>query len=451
MDPRDPSQRPSIFDVPDPTEEHRATQSPPSQQSARQYRPRPPVGPDSPMPPGRQGHEGPSRGLVIGLGVCGVLLLLIGGLVARVVLGPDGAAGVAATSPSATAAATVRPSVSATPVASATPRPTPVPTPAGPPQEIALEAWATVSVDVLNVRTEAGPEATSNYSLVRGAVVRVSEGPVAAAGQNWYRVASLGGAAGWASSGWEAEPYLSTLVEDPTLIRCGEVERAVFDVVDGVATPHDPLVIGGLALPAAVFSDLSLGTIELIRGVGGEACFSAQVGSNGMPQVTSQLSVTACGHAEPDGDLFRLRPAAGQPQPVESQVKDPAIVHPSTLVGGPPDNRRSSNLRGVITMMASRPEATGCIYLSVTEDASGVEAYKTFDTTQCSIVHEYNADNLRLSPAAGGDEVWIKLTSRGSQPGIFALEVPVAVAVSASASDESRDAYTYLAYEAACG
>ena len=83
---------------------------------------------------------------------------------------------------------------------------------------------------------------------------------------------------------------MTTLVEDPILIRCGEVEGAVFDVVNGVPTPHDPIAIGELALPAAAFSDESLAAMELIRGVGGEACFSAQVGSDGVPVISAQLA-----------------------------------------------------------------------------------------------------------------------------------------------------------------
>ena len=66
-------------------------------------------------------------------------------------------------------------------------------------------------------------------------------------------------------SGWEVEPFLTTLVEDPTLIRCGEVARPVFDVVNGAPIPHDPIRIGELALPAAGFSDLSLAAIESAR------------------------------------------------------------------------------------------------------------------------------------------------------------------------------------------
>jgi hypothetical protein len=346
--------------------------------------------------------------------------------------------------PSTSASATAEPTVTASP------SPTPEPTPAGPPQGLAVGAWATVAVDELNVRRAADADSTSSYVLVRGAVVHVADGPTVVGGLNWYRIASLGGAVGWVFSGWEAEPFVTTLVEDPVLIRCGEVERSVFDVVNGVPTPHDPIRIGDMALPAAAFSDLSLGAIELLRGVGGEACFSAQVGSDGVPAVSVQLAVNACGHAVADGNFFRLRPAAGQDVPVDAQVKDPAIVHPAVLVGGPPDDRKSSNLRTIVAMMASRDDATGCINLNVTEDADGAEAYQWVETTQCSIVHEYNEHNIRLSPAAGGDTAWIKLSSQAYEPGRFPLDVPVRVSVNASASDESRDAYAWPGYGPAC-
>ena len=154
---------------------------------------------------------------------------------------------VGAASPSATpsASSSISPTASAEPTA--IPSPTPEPTPAGPPQEVPVGAWATVAVDELSVRSAAGTDAASNYILVKGAVVQVAEGPTVVADLNWYRVASLGGAVGWVTSGWVEEPFLTTLVEDPTLIRCGEVGRAVFDVVNGEPTPHDPIAIGELA------------------------------------------------------------------------------------------------------------------------------------------------------------------------------------------------------------
>jgi hypothetical protein len=306
-----------------------------------------------------------------------------------------------------------------------------------------------VAVDELNVRSAAGADAASNYLLVKGSVVQVAEGPTVVADLNWYRIASLGGAVGWVTSGWVAEPFLTTLVEDPTLIRCGEVGRAVFDVVNGAPTPHDPVAIGELALPAAAFSDESLAAIELIRGVGGEACFSAQVGSDGLPVVSAQLNATACGHAVADGSFFRLRPAAGQRVGVEVQVKDPAIVHPTVLAGGPPENRKSSNLRTLLTMMAN-PDVAGCVRLSVTEDAGGAEVYRSADMTQCSIVTEYNADNIRLRPAAGGETAWIKLTSHTASPDNLPLGGPIAVAINVSAYEEQQDAGAYQAYGEGC-
>jgi hypothetical protein len=383
------------------------------------------------------------------------MLLLIGGFVAASILGPADEPALAAASPSTTP--TPPPSISPTPTEEPTispsPSPTPVPTPAGPPQDIAVGAWATVAVEELNVRGAAGTDATSNYLLVRGAVVHVAEGPAVVAGLNWYRIASLGGAVGWVSSGWVAEPFLTTLVEDPTLIRCGEVTRAVFDIVDGVATPHDPITIGDLALPVAAFSDLSLGAIELLRAVGGEACFSAQVGSNGAPAITAQLNVGACGRLLPEGDFYRIRPAAGQNVPPESQVKDPAIVHPALLAGGPPSDRMSPNLGNVLTLIASAmdaKDATGCVYLGVTEGPDGTEAYRSVDTTQCLIVHEHTATSVQLSPIAAWEPLVMQLSEGGSPPGTFPEGVPTPVGLGVSVGEQGSGAYAYSGYDTAC-
>jgi uncharacterized protein YgiM (DUF1202 family) len=455
MDPQDPSQRPSIFKTPEPRDEGRAPEPreerrQPAQEPASDFWADRPGGL---RPAGREplAESGPSRRLVMGLAFGGaLLLLLIGGFVVSSLLRPnDGLVG--ATSPSGTPSPTARSSTDPTPTLepTATPSPTPEPTPAGPPQEVPVGAWATVAVEELNVRSTAGTDATSNYILVKGSVVQVAEGPTVVADLNWYRVASLGGAVGWVTSGWVAEPFLTTLVEDPTLIRCGEVGHAVFDIVNGAPTPHDPIAIGELALPAAAFSVESLAAIELIRGVGGEACFSAQVGSDGVPVVSAQLSVGACGHAVADGSFFRLRPAAGQNVPVEAQVKDPAIVHPTVLVGGPPDNRKSSNLRTLLTMMAN-PDATGCVHMNITEDAGGVEVSRGADVTQCSIVSEYNADNLRLRPAAGGETAWIKLTSHTPYPGALPLGEAILVSINVSSYEETQEAYAYQGYPPGC-
>lgn len=445
MDPSDPYQRRSIFPEPEPGEQRQI----PPQRPSRTIRQDQPVARYR-EGPGPAAQGGPSRRLMIGLGAGGLMLLLIGGFVAASVLGPADEPALAAASPSTTPQQSISPTPTVEPTMTPSPSPTPVPTPAGPPQDIAVGAWATVAVEELNVRSGAGTEATSNYLLVRGAVVHIAEGPLIVADLNWYRIASLGGAVGWVTSGWVAEPFLTTLVEDPTLIRCGEVTRSVFDIVDGVPTPHDPITIGDLALPVAAFSELSLGAIELLRGVDREACFTAQVGSDGLPVVSAQLSVGACGHAVSEGAFFRIRPAAGQDAPVEAQVKDPAVVHPTILDGGPPDDRKSSNIQAVVAMMASGADASGCIYLNVTEDAGGVVADRSVSTSQCSIVQEYNADSIWLSPAAGGETIWIKLTSQGS-PTEFQLGVPVPVFVSAYAHDQGRDAYAHQGFDPDCG
>ena len=142
-------------------------------------------------------------------------------------------------SPTPTASPSAEPTIAATPEPSATPEPTPEPTPAGPPVELAVGDWATVTADELKVRAGAGEDQDSTYTLIRGAVLTVAEGPQAVDGANWYRVASLGGAAGWVSSGWIANPSLETILNDPVLIRCGEVANPVFDIVDGAPVPRE--------------------------------------------------------------------------------------------------------------------------------------------------------------------------------------------------------------------
>jgi hypothetical protein len=452
--------RPSIFSKPEDDDDAagptRAPDEPPYRENptvvtsaSRAPRPSRPLRPAD--VPERAEVQGVPRNVrMIVLGSMGIAILALSGFIAASILRPASDPGLATASvePSSSIASAVA-FESASATASATAEPTPEPTPAGPPQEIATGGWATVTVGELNVRSSPGEDEASVYRLVQGAVVNVAEGPTTIDGGNWYRVASLGGAGGWASSGWIADPYLETLVDDPTLIRCGEVGRPVFEIVDGSPRPDDPLHIGGLALPAAAFSDLALGVIELLRGMEQEACFSAELGAGGRPVVRTELNVGACGHAAADGSFFRLRPAAGGAS-LSSQVKEPVVLHPSILVGGPADDRKSSNIRTIVSMMANEG-ITGCINASAVGGPDDVTGFRSADVSQCSIVHEYNQHSLKLTPAAGGEMAWIKLSAEGYQPGLFPLETPVSVGINAQATDETRSAYAWIAGEPGCG
>jgi hypothetical protein len=459
---RDPNDRPSIFNRPFDEDDLEATGpqrvEPPRAQAprvepppgaappGRPIRPRPP---EDALPPQHASEPERTNRQLIVLGSMGLAILALGGFIGASLLNPDQNAVVASQpspTPSPSMAAEPLPTASEPPTA--TPDPTPQPTPAGPPAEVAVGGWATVTVGELNVRSSAGEDNESRYRLVEGAVVHVAEGPSVIGGGNWYRVASLGGAAGWASAGWVAEPFLQTVVDDPTLIRCGEVQREVFAIEGGRPEPRDPLRIDDLAVPAAAFDADSLAVLELIRGMQREACFSAEVGGNGLPVIRAELNAEACGHAVAEGDFFRLRPASGEGVSLTTQVKEPVVLHPSLLIGGPPDDRKSSNLRTIVSMMANEG-ASGCINATAIEGEGTIQVHRGANVAQCSVVHEYNRDSLKLSPASGGQMAWIKLSADGYQAGQFPLETPVMVSVNAWASNTDRQAYAWAAGD--CG
>ena len=463
MDPRDPYQPPSIFKTPDvPDDEADTSTRVPTPPRAPTFTPRLPP-PSEPEP-----SSGPSRRLLVAMGAGGLTLLLIGGFVAASVLRPAGGSALASASPTlapppspaATPMATAVPSASAGPTVTPSPVQTPVPTPAGPPQDLAVGGWATVAVAELNVRSAADMNAAPNYVLVRGAVVNVAEGPVVASGLNWYRVASLGGARGWATSGWVEEPFMTTVVADPTLIRCGELNRSVFDIVDGAPVPHDPVAIGDLALPAAAFTDIALGAMELLRGVGAEACFSAQVGADGTPIVTPQLSANACGRAVREGSFFRLRPATGQTVPPEYQVKDPVVLHPAVLTSMVPNDPLGANLQHAADLIAARSDATGCFHVTVQGESGNLFTSTAIDTEQCFITYEYATEWITIGAAAGGDARRLLVTMGPTAPFPFALNVPVYLYVSVGSSDGGNQGpygpsggsygYVYQGYDEDC-
>jgi hypothetical protein len=396
-----------------------------------------PPRPGGPTTPSRDG-SGPSRRMLVALASVGGIAILVLSFIAFSILGNEGPPVVAAGDTSPTPSA----SPSAEPTPETTPEPTPEPTPAGPPAELAVGDWATVTVDELDVRAAAGDQAASDYRLIRGSVLTIAEGPQVVGDANWYRVASLGGAAGWVSSGWVADPYLETILNDPVLIRCGEVANPVFDMVDGAPEPREVLRVGNFAVPSNKLTDATLAAIELARGIGAEICVTAQVGSDGLPVVRSQTNAAACGHAVADGQAFWLRPAADQEVDPSVQIKDPALVHP-ILLAGPADNRQSSNLRSLLTMM-THAGATGCLNANV--EADGAASYRSATINQCSVVTEYNDLNLKLYPAAGGPTSWIKLPKDGSSRDEIPLERPIDVFVSIDVNPDGIWSYAGSSY-----
>ena len=384
--------------------------------------------------------------VLVFLGSAGAIALVIIGFIAfSIFRGEEPTVG-AAVSPTPSSTPSAEPTIAESPEATpeATSEPTPKPTPAGPPAELAVGDWATVTVNELKVRPQAGHGQDLIYTLIRGAVLTVAEGPQPVAGENWYRVASLGGAAGWVSSGFVANPYLETILNDPVLIRCGEVASPVFDMVDGVPKPREVLRVGDFAVPTSKLDVITLASIELARGTRSEVCVTAQVASNGLPVLRSEPQATACGHAVADGQAFWLRPAADQEAHVSQQIKDPALVHP-ILLAGPAENRQSSNLRSILTLM-SLEGAAGCIEAQINIDAGDLESYRAATVEQCSIVTEYNDLNIKLHPAAGGPTTWIKLTQDGSSRDELPLEKPIEVYVTTNVHPEGISSYAWSSY-----
>jgi hypothetical protein len=454
VDPNDATERGSIFSRPDPEAPMPQPRPPTVGRESLAPPLRDEIGPPILPPPSPKGRARLDR-RTLAAGGAGLVLLAVAGFAIVSFLGPDPVQQVAAdVSPSASASASGDPVPSASPAATPSPTPTspptPTPTPAGPPAEVAVGAWSTVVVDELNVRGGVGFNTETLWTLVKGAVVTVAEGPSLDAGMNWYRVASLGGAVGWVSAGWVSEPYLETLVDDPTLIRCGKVGREVFDIVNGAPVAHDPLLIGDLAVPAAAFDEASLGTLELLRGMDTEACFSAQVGADGLPKLGAELQAYACGHAAGEGGFYRLRPDSGGNVSLASQVKDPVVVHPSLLNGGPPDDRKSSNLWTLMGLMANEG-VSGCLNISAITRGGQVEVNRNAEVALCATVQLYDQHSLKLTPASGGQQAWVKLTASNYQAGQFPIGPPTSVYVSAHSSDADRSAYAWRGQVPGCG
>ena len=184
MDPNDATERGSIFSRPDP-EAPIAQPRPPT--VAKQPLLTEEIGPPILPPPTRNARAGLDRRM-LAAGAGGLVLLVVAGFAIVSFLRPDTVQPVVAdVSPSASASPDAVPSESAVAASSPTPTspPTPSPTPAGPPAEVAVGGWSTVVVDELNVRNAPGADQQTVWTLVKGAVVTVAEGPSPAGG--WSR------------------------------------------------------------------------------------------------------------------------------------------------------------------------------------------------------------------------------------------------------------------------
>ena len=440
--PPDPNDRPSIFSRPDDEDEELRATAPPRRpeptdwhdDSTRAHRAAgaerripssPPVMAAAAQQPvtrtrfsepiDAEPRRAMSRRRKLALGGAGLAgLVVVGFAVALLTRSPDvepALAGASASpTDSPTPSATVEPSEtpeptpSATPSPTASPVPTPAPTPAGPPQELARGGWATVSVDELNVRREPSLQAASDYRLVRGAAIYLrGDEPVGSDGLLWYRIRSLGGADGWAASGPQSSPFISIIVEDPYLQHCGQVEHQVFDVADGGLRARDPIRIGGIALPAARFTDTELGLFELAWGTRAEACIGAEAQADGTATVYVDSYVSACGRPELREGIRRMIPDPGVDAIHESRVKVRTLVHPAVLTSMSSNDRSSTNLRSVFALSAQNEGVTGCLEIRISRRPQGMEYYQMMHAVQCVVVESFDGTELTLRPAAGGD------------------------------------------------
>ena len=379
--------------------------------------------------------EGLSRQVIV-LGSMGLAILALGGFIAASVLGPNADPALAGASLDPTPSASEvevasddpapTDARSAEPTASAT-EPTPEPTPVGPPHEVARGGWVAVMVGELNVRRDAGLGEGSVYRLVRGAVAYVSDGPVAVDGYNWYRIASLGGARGWAAAGTEAAPFLRTVTDSDVLVHCDAVSTAVWTDPDGDVRITDPIRIGDLALPAAAFDDFELGVLNLLFGTGGQACITATVDVAGTPIVYPDLFAIACGRPDhvADHETLVLHPAAGQDVVAEYQVKRETIVHGvlSSLVESSPSG---TNLRGVLEIAAYDDTARRCVHARSTEGPGSLDRFQQVDGHQCLILEEWTPNNIRLATPTS-DPRRVTLVPVGGVNESIAIGTPLAL------------------------
>jgi hypothetical protein len=360
------------------------------------------------------------------------------------------AVGVASAEPSASAAvAAPTASTSLAPSATEEPtqQPTPQPTPAGPPQELAVDGWATVTVGELNVRSEPGLDASSVYRLVRGAIAHVAEGPASADGYNWYRIASLGGARGWATSGTTASPFLETVTRGGDLVQCGQVIAPVF--AEGTLTPVEVIRVGDMALPPAAFEPGELGGFALARGTSQEVCVTA-VRGDPSPTVYVEMSHAGCGHPVVSGDRLEFHPMAGMDVVAEYQHKDVVRIHPAVLDPKGKDDALTDNMIAILQWMSLDPRSWGCLMQGVHESPDREVGGIQLDIRGCGVIESQTADRVTVRAAAGTDQaITLTLTPESTVDPALPTGVPVGM-IAWGFDDLNMRSISLAPYDAPC-
>lgn len=414
----DPPERDSIFARPEdddvrprPSDRDDAGYRPPADRGPAARYPAA-AAPDGWMPADRgprhtarelSGRRGPNAAALAAVGGAAVLIIVLIGFIGASLLQDDPeAAGIDASATASSSGESAAPSEAP---ATASVSPSPSSTPAEPPHELDPGGWAAVTVGELNIRGEPAINGAVDYRLVHGAVVHLAdERPTESDGLAWYRIASLGGARGWAASGPASSPYLEMMSPGGDFSHCGVVESAVLNVAgDGAITAIDPIRLGGIALPGAAFDAEELGALELARATETpDACVTATLGGDG-PELSAEFFYYACGRAElhPTG-LVTLVPDSSFEVRPELRVKTTAIVHPGLIARRGPDEPISQIFEGVWRFMALG-DANGCLDHIVGDRIA-------LQTHQCTVVESVDAQTATLRPWRSDESVTIPLT-----------------------------------------
>lgn len=344
------------------------------------------------------------------IGGAAVLLLVLVGFITASLLGSDdagpGVGADASASASVGASATApTPSGSAEPTESASPSASPV----GPPHELTTGGWARVAVTELNVRTEPGLSSESKYRLVQGAVVLLLEETAEPSdGYLWYRIRSVGGAAGWAASGPEANPFLEMLSDRDQVAHCGEVASGVLTVADGAIQASDVIRVGELALPGEGFTAEVLAGLELIAASDQEACVTIETGAEDIPRLSAGVDYGVCGAVVQEDDTFYWEPSSDS-LIEEIRILERAVIDPVVLDRTGAGHPMRTNFEALFEWL-SEGDGTGCWF-----HRSGGLGRIQLDARQCGVIEEMSDDEVVLRHPSGEGTLTLSLSTAGSE------------------------------------
>ena len=270
----------------------------------------------------------------------------------------------------------------------------------------------------------------------------VSEGPQVVGGANWYRIASLGGVTGWVRSGWVADPYLETILNDPVLIAAAR--SPIRCSTWSMAPQWRARSCGWATSPSRATSS----TAPWPPSSGpGNPRGSVRDGAGRLRRASGTPVGTGSERMRPCGGRRTSLLAATRSRPGGRRF--PADQGPGTRPPDPPGRAGGESAIEQHAVAADDDVARGCRGLRPGQHQHrrrrGPEPSRR-DHRAVQHRDRVQRPESQAAPCRGWSTAWIKLPKDGSSPDDIPLERPIEVYISADVYPEGISSYAWSSF-----